>query len=140
MMSEPEFTNWKDAWEARASAETARYVAQSEDRLIADLEAGLPDAYYSRWTGFRHNGTLARSGPVLLGFLRRATGPDLELERYHAAGALFHLLGFPDDPLPELRTRAQWAIDRFGGEAGRQRALDEVAGLLAARGAGGPPA
>jgi len=138
-MSEPEYTNWKDAWEAHASAETAHYVAQSEDELIAGLQAGAPDAYYARWTGFRRNGTLARSGPVLLAFLRGATGPDLDLERYHAAGALFDLLGFPDDPLPELRKRAQWALDLFGGEAGRQRALDEVEALLAARGAGPAP-
>ena len=45
------------------------------------------------------------------------------LVRYHCAGALFGLLGFPDEPLPELRQRVMWPR---GDEAARQGAIDEL--------------
>jgi hypothetical protein len=67
---------------------------------------------------------------VLLAYLRRAAGPVYDLDHYHAAAALFTLLGFPDEPLPELRKRAQCDLELFGGEAGRQRVLNEVKRVL----------
>jgi hypothetical protein len=62
--------------------------------------------------------------------LRRERGENLMLIRYHCAAALFHLQGYADDPIPQLRARAQWDHD---GEEARQAAVDEVEALVGAR-------
>jgi len=66
----------------------------------------------------------------LLEVLRRDSGESFMLIRYHCAAALFHLLGYPDDPLPELRQRVQWDDE---GEPARQAAIDELEQLIHAQ-------
>ena len=126
----PPFSNWKDAWEWEAAQARQSYEGMPEDELITLVKQGRFDWYYTLWLGFRKNGTLKKSGPVLLDVLRRTPGSHLDVLRNHAAGALFHLLGYDDEPLPELRARVQWDHE---GEDARQSALDELEAVLRER-------
>ncbi|MCL4869771.1 MAG: hypothetical protein KJ063_12460 [Anaerolineae bacterium] len=119
----PEFSHWKEAWEWHAQ-ETARSLEQeSEASLLAQIQDGRYDPYYQIWYSLREKGTLANCAPVLLEVLRREVGEVQMLTRYHAAAALFHLLGYPDDPIPPLRAQVQWDHQ---GEAARQQAIDAL--------------
>ncbi|MBK8902167.1 MAG: hypothetical protein IPM53_13360 [Anaerolineaceae bacterium] len=126
----PEFSNWQEAWEWHAQQTQNEYANQSEAALLKKIQKRQYDAYYQIWYSLGQIGTLAASAPVLLEVLRREAGEDNMLIRYHCAGALFHLLGYPDDPLPELRKRVQWA---YGDEAARQAAIDELEQLIQSR-------
>ncbi|MCI0575666.1 MAG: hypothetical protein L0331_05595, partial [Chloroflexi bacterium] len=123
----PEFTHWKDAWEWHAARTGKKLDAQSEEKLLAQIQAGRYDDYYQIWYSLRKKGSLARCAPLLLAVLRREKGEAAMLTRYHCAAALFYLLGYPDDPIPPLRARAQWA---YQGEEARQQAIDELEQLL----------
>jgi hypothetical protein len=119
----PEFTNWKDAWEWHAGQAAQSYAEQSAEELLEMIRQRQYDPYYQIWYNLREVGTLAQCAPVLMDVLRRETGEAMMLVRYHCAAALFHLLGYRDEPIPKLRAKAQW--DQNGEEA-RQQALDQV--------------
>lgn len=128
-MSEPvpEFSHWKEAWEWHAGQTAKAFAAESEDTLLAAIQAGRYDHYYQIWYSLREMATLAKSAPILMEVLRREKGEEMMLIRYHCAAALFHLLGYPDEPIPPLRARVQWDHD---GEPARQAALDELEQLI----------
>jgi hypothetical protein len=126
----PEFTHWKDAWEWHAEQTRKALEQESEEALLRQIEAGYYDDYFTIWYALRKKGTLAKCAPVLLKVLRREMGEDNMLTRYHCATALFHLLGYPDEPIPELRARTQW---NHHGEAARQQAIDELEALIRER-------
>lgn len=127
MADMPEFGNWQEAWEWHAQQTQNAYAQLSEAELLRQIQEGRYDPYYQIWYNLREIGSLASCAPVLLEVLRRDSGEPFTLIRYHCAAALFHLLGFPDDPLPELRQRVQW--DREG-EPARQAAIDELEQLI----------
>lgn len=126
----PEFTNWQEAWEWHAMQTHRAYEEESLADLLRQIEARQYDGYYVIWNSIRQKGTLAECAPTLLEVLRRETDEHADLIRYHCAGALFHLLGYPDDPIPPLRARAQWAHE---GEEARQTAVAELAALIQTR-------
>ena len=126
----PEFTNWRDAWDWHAEQTRHALQQESDDVLLKRIAAGHYDSYFAIWYVLRDKTTLARAAPVLLAVLRRETGEDNMLTRYHCAAALFHLLGYADEPIPELRARAQWD---HHGEAARQKAIDELEALIRQR-------
>ena len=126
----PPFDNWKDAWEWHAVKAAEAFATQSEATLLAEIQAGRYDPYYQIWYSLREVGTLESCAPVLLEVLRREKGEWQMLVRYHCAAALFHLLGYRDDPIPKLRARVQWDND---GEEARQAALDELEQLITHR-------
>lgn len=129
-MSElPEFTNWKDAWEWHAQQTQKSLAKESEAHLLERIQARQYDPYYQIWYNLREQSTLAHAAPILLTVLRQEVGADKMLIRYHCAAALFHWLGYPDDPIPALRARVQW--DREG-EPARQQAIDELEGVIQA--------
>ena len=123
----PEFSNWQDAWEWHAQQTQNDFAKLSEAKLLRKIQKRQYDPYYQIWYSLREIGSLATCAPVLLEVLRRETGESPMLIRYHCAAALFHLLGYPDDPLPELRQRVQWDKQ---GEAARQAAIDELEQLI----------
>ena len=123
----PEFSNWQDAWEWHAQQTQNDFAKLSEAKLLRKIQRRQYDPYYQIWYSLREMGSLANSAPVLLEVLRRESGEAQMLHRYHCAAALFHLLGYPDDPLPELRQRVQWDKQ---GEAARQEAIDELEQLI----------
>jgi hypothetical protein len=129
----PPFENWKEAWEWHAVKAAEAFAAESEESLLAKIQAGQYDPYYQIWYSLREIGTLATCAPVLLEVLRREKGEWLMLARYHCAAALFHLLGYRDEPIPKLRARVQWDHD---GEEARQAAIDELEKLIGRRLAG----
>jgi hypothetical protein len=131
---EPEFSNWKDAWEWHATQTHEDLRTWQPADLLRAADAGHYDAYYTLWSAIRERCTLAEAAPVLLRVIRREAGESLMLIRYHAAGALFGLLGYPDDPLPVLRARVMWPK---GDESARLRACDELEALCRARVAAG---
>ena len=128
--SEPEFTNWKDAWEWHATQTHRSLLEWTAAELLAAADAGRYDGYYTLWDAIRARCTLGEAAPVLVRVLRREAGEPMMLIRYHCAGALFGLMGEPDEPLPDLRQRVMW--DR-GDEAARQRATDELEISIAVR-------
>lgn len=130
MSEPPEFTNWQQAWEWYASQTADNLANQSIDYLLQLIQERQYDAYYTIWYTLREKATLAQCAPTLLEVLRRESGDPLMLVRYHCAAALFYLLGYPDDPIPPLRARAQWDHD---GEEARQTAVAELAALIAER-------
>lgn len=130
MNEPPPFSNWKDAWEWYAEQTAQHFARHSEAQLLEWIAAGQYDPYYQIWYSLRETGSLKTCAPVLLQVLRRETGEENMLIRYHCAAALFFLLGYPDEPLPELRTRAQW--DHHGEEA-RQQAINDLENLIRAK-------
>lgn len=130
MSEEPHFDNWQDAWEWHAGQTHQALQAQPLETLLEWVQSGRYDLYYTIWDAVKSKGDLRLSAPVLIQVLRREVGEEMNLVRYHCAGALFHLLGYPDDPLPELRRRVQWAHQ---GEPARQQALDELEALVKER-------
>ncbi len=118
-----EFSNWQEAWEWHAQQTQNEYAKLSEAKLLRKIQKRQYDPYYQIWYSLRQIGSLAASAPALLDVLRRESGETFMLIRYHCAAALFHLLGYPDDPLPEMRQRVQWDNN---GEAARQAAIDEL--------------
>lgn len=120
----PEFSNWQEAWEWHAQQTEQTYAKQSEATLLKKILNRQYDPYYQIWYSLGKVGTLANCAPVLLDVLRRETGDDNMLIRYHCAAALFHLLGDADGPRPELRQRVQWT---HSGEDARQEAINELA-------------
>ena len=127
MNEPPEFSHWKEAWEWYASQTGQAYDQLSEGELLQQIEAGRYDGYYTIWYSLRRKGSLARSAPVLIEVLRREQGDENNLIRYHCAAALFYLLGYPDEPIPALRARVQWA---HNGEDDRQAAIDDLERLV----------
>ncbi|HZU86446.1 MAG TPA: hypothetical protein VFF78_03115 [Anaerolineaceae bacterium] len=123
----PQFSHWKEAWEWYADQASKHFAQQSEAQLLEQIAAGQYDAYYTIWYTLRQIGSLKTCAPVLLEVLRREVGEDQMLIRYHCAAALFHLMGYPDDPIPDLRARVQW--DHHGEEA-RQAAIMELRSLI----------
>lgn len=123
----PEFSNWQEAWEWHAQQTQNDFAQMSEAKLLRKIQKRQYDPYYQIWYSLREMGSLATSAPVLLEVLRREGGEAHMLIRYHCAAALFYLLGFPDDPLPELRQRVQWDKQ---GESARQAAIDELDQLI----------
>jgi hypothetical protein len=119
----PQFNHWKDAWEWHADQADKFYAGQSEEQLLAWIAEGQYDAYYQIWYNLREIGRLKNCASLLLEVLRRETGEDRMFIRYHCAAALFHLMGYPDEPLPELRKRVQWD---FEGEEARQKAIGDL--------------
>lgn len=120
---QPEFSNWKDAWEWHAGQAAQAYDEQTVEELLEMIRQRQYDPYYQIWYNLRDKGTLATCAPVLLEVLRREAGEQMMLVRYHCAAALFHLLGHRDEPIPKLRARVQW--DHQGEEA-RQQAILEL--------------
>ena len=123
----PEFSNWQDAWEWHAQQTQNDFAKLSEAKLLRKIQRRQYDPYYQIWYSLREMGSLATCAPVLLEVLRRESGEAQMLHRYHCAAALFHLLGYPDDPLPELRQQVQWDKQ---GEPARQEAIDELEQLI----------
>ena len=126
----PEFSNWQDAWEWHAGQTANTLNANSVNHLLRQIKARKYDPYYQIWYALRAKATLAECAPTLLDVLRRETGKENMLIRYHCAAALFHLLGHADDPIPPLRARVQWDKQ---GEAERQAAIDELEALIQAQ-------
>ena len=123
----PEFTNWKDAWEWHAQQTHTNFSQHTEDELLRKIEQRHYDQFYTIWDALANCGTVEKSAPVLLEVLRREAGESLMLIRYHCAGALFRLLGYPDEPMPALRKQVQWDTN---GEQARQEALDTLEVLI----------
>ncbi len=123
----PPITNWQDAWEWHAKQTAEAFDDLSEEALLHRIQARRYDGYYQIWYVLAEKGTLKTSGPVLLAVLRHEAGEAHDLLRYHCAAALFHLLGYPREPMPDLRKRVQWA---HHGEDARQQALDELEALI----------
>lgn len=128
--SPPEFSNWQEAWEWEAQRTSDAYGELSTAELLARVQAGRYDFYYTIWRRVQEKCTLAQAAPVLIDVLRREAGEPMMLIRYHCAGALFGLLGYPDEPAPRLRERVQWDHE---GEPARQTAIDELEALIATR-------
>jgi len=126
----PEFSNWQEAWEWHAQQTQNDLAKQSEAALLKKIQKRQYDPYYQIWYALRQSGSLENCAPVLLDVLRRESSEDNMLIRYHCAGTLFFWLGYPDDPLPELRKRVQWA---YGDEAARQAAITELEQFIQAR-------
>ena len=127
MANIPEFSNWQEAWEWHAQQTQNDFAKLSEAKLLRKIQKRQYDPYYQIWYSLCEMGSLFNSAPVLLEVLRRESGEAQMLHRYHCAAALFHLLGYPDDPLPELRQRVQWDKQ---GEPARQEAIDELEQLI----------
>ena len=126
----PEFSNWQEAWEWHAQQTQNEFAGQSETKLLKKIQKRQYDPYYQIWYSLRQIGSLANSAPILLNVLRQESGESNMLIRYHCAGTLFFWLGYPDDPLPELRKQVQWDKN---GEAARQAAIQELEQLIQMR-------
>ena len=126
----PQFSNWKDAWEWHATQEAEAYGQQTEAELLEQIRQRQYDPYYQIWYNLRQVGSLATCAPVLLKVLREETGENMMLVRYHCAAAIFHLLGYCDDPIPKFRARVQWD---HNGEEARQEAINELEKLIQKR-------
>lgn len=123
----PVFGNWKEAWEWHAQQMEKEYAGTSDDHLLHLIQQGQLDPYYQIWYSLRDKTSLNKASATLLTFLRRPASQTDDLHRYHCAAALFHLLGYSDDPIPPLRARVQWVHQ---GENARQEALDELEQLI----------
>lgn len=99
-MQEPEFDNWKDAWEYHAAESHRQQVEMGEDALIEQLIRGLTDGYFSSWSAIGDVGTVDKSAVPMFRFLLERNMDYLN--RYHCADALAKILGMrTDDPIFE---------------------------------------
>lgn len=125
---EPEFDNWKDAWEYNARKVLDHSSSLSEDELLSYIKQDKSDMFYQIWSAIGNKGTVEKSAIVLLEYLKRNKGKDYELERYHCTEALFKIIGMPDPNCKnELRCRVQWD---HKGEQDRQRAIEELRAII----------
>lgn len=118
-----EFSDWREMSEWHLQRELDALRALPEEELLGRVRRGKYDPHFNLWYALREKTTLAKAAPLLLQVLRKERGDDKMLTRYHCAAALFHLLGEPDDPLPERRKRVQFDL---WGEDARLRAIDEL--------------
>lgn len=122
--TDPKKMHWRDRHEYEAKREAEALEPLGERQLVGRIRAERLDPYFAIWRAIGRKGTARGAARELWAFLRDHPGEAWMLHRYHAATALFHILGM-DDPASEheLRKRVQW--DREG-EGARQEALLEL--------------
>jgi hypothetical protein len=95
----PQFDNWKDAWEWNASQAQKQLLELSEDELLNLIANDQDDAFYQIWTAIGAKGTREKSLPILIGFLERRDDECFDLARYHCIEALFKILKIKDQKI-----------------------------------------
>ncbi len=119
---------WREEWEKQAKETYNELDKLSEEELLELVKNNRTDFFFIIWDVIAKKGTLKNAGLVLWNFLKDNPGEELDLPRYHCAGALFILLGMPDpDSENELRCRVQW---NHKGEKKRQEALEELRKII----------
>ncbi len=120
--------HWKERWEYEAGRVSDQLRQYSEDDLVEMLNKDLTDSYFSLWHVLGEKGTPDKSALPVWEYLKRHPGEGYMLDRYHAADALFRILGMPDsESANPLRKRVQWDHD---GEEARQEALLELKEII----------
>jgi hypothetical protein len=119
---------WREEWEKQAEETYNELDKLSEAELLEIVKKNRSDFFFTIWDVIEKKSSLEKAGLILWKFLKDNPGEELNLPRYHCAGALFSLLGMPDpDSENELRCRVQWA---HKGEEKRQEALEELRKLI----------
>jgi len=108
MKREPEFDNWKDAWEYNAADAEKKFSMLPEETLLEIIKNRQWDSYYSIWNVIGKKGTVKNSSMILYNVLLNEDKKRDDLIRYHCAGALFKILGIESEE--ELRRRCQWDL------------------------------
>ena len=85
--NEPQFDNWKDAWEYRAGKMRDALMKASEDELLDAISQGKSDMFFQIWHVIGENGT-QKSISILEDFLKNRKGKDYDLDRFHCEEAL----------------------------------------------------
>ena len=93
---EPEFDNWRDAWNYHAVKQSKDYNSLSEKKLLKLIENKEWDTFYTIWDAIKKKGTIKRSSWILFNVLVEETEEWADLTRHHCAEALFTILGIED--------------------------------------------
>jgi len=126
---EPQFDNWKDAWEYKAGKTRDVFLTLSEAELLKMIKEDRTDMFYQVWYAIGEKGTRENAVPVLFQYLVDNPGDDYYLDRSHCSNALYKILGIREGKEPEEDVRMRSIIDNEG-ENTRQEALLELKKLI----------
>ncbi|MDP2749526.1 MAG: hypothetical protein Q8O89_01690, partial [Nanoarchaeota archaeon] len=76
MADEPQFDNWKDAWEYRAKEVFDYSMTLSEDELLSYIKENRRDLFMQIWRAIGEKGTIGKSAMVLYDYLKDHPGKD----------------------------------------------------------------
>lgn len=102
-MEQPQFDNWKDAWEYHAGQQHDAYRQFTAAELLKELRTKGPDPYYSIWYALKEKGD-TETGLALIKELKKYNGKDQFLLRYHCVETIFQLLSLRGNALKTLLT------------------------------------
>jgi len=89
---DPQFDNWKDAWEYEAGQARDFCMSLTEDDLLTIIKDGRSDQFFQIWAAIGQKGTKEKSPPVLIDYLEKNPEDVMDLTRYHCLEALFNIL------------------------------------------------
>ncbi|MFH1253415.1 MAG: hypothetical protein V1664_03755 [Candidatus Uhrbacteria bacterium] len=128
---EPEFDNWKDAYEWQAGQANQSFLALTEDELLEMVKKDkVSDLFFGLWPALAEKGTPQKAGPVIWGYLNTHQSEDYFIINSHASEALFKIIDRPD-PNMEILNNLRWrCISDDWGQNSRQQALQELKKLV----------
>lgn len=94
--NEPEFDNWKDAWESNAKQVQDAFLNLSEAELLEMIKNDQIDMFYQIWGAITQKGTKEKALPILLAYLERNLENYSDLNRYHCLEAIFKICNIKD--------------------------------------------
>jgi hypothetical protein len=124
--AEPQFDNWKDAWEWNAGQAQKAFLEMSEDELLDLIAKDQDDAFYQIWMAIGQKGTCTKAPPILVDFLERRDDECYDLCRYHCIEALFKILKVKDgNIISDFQTR----ISQLAQKKSKKKLKEGVAEL-----------
>jgi hypothetical protein len=98
---EPQFDNWKDAWEYNAGQANTILNTYTEDELLKIIGNNEVDLYYQIWDAIAKKGTKAKAPLVLVKYLEANLEDYMDLNRYHCLEALFKICKIKDEKIKD---------------------------------------
>jgi hypothetical protein len=89
---EPEFDNWKDAWESNARDANDSLANYTEDQLLEIIANNQSDMYYQIWDVISKKGSKTKAPFVLIKYLEDNPEACMDLSRSHCLDAIFKIL------------------------------------------------
>jgi len=98
---EPQFDNWKDAWEYNAGQANAVLNSYTEDALLEIIGNNQSDLYYQIWDAISKKGTVEKAPSILVKFLEANLEDYQDLNRYHCLETIFKICKIKDEEIKD---------------------------------------
>jgi hypothetical protein len=123
--TEPEFDNWKDAYEWHSQQSYEQMKQFDEEALVGFAKNGAGGLYFQLWRALGEKGTVKVSAMPLFEYVRDNPGEDAYLDRYHAFEALEKVLERADGKKLSEDEKFNCVMQR-PDEGSRQEALNKI--------------